>query len=114
MATLSGQSMMSPMTKRPYILGRADRLADRVLVRLAHHHHERRAVAEHHLGFEVARVHRLQVGDDRVIRVQLVERGHRVEPLTEDERCSDLEPIDASSHRDFCRRQRIGHRLQIE
>ena len=48
---------------------RAHGLADRVLVRLAHHDHERRAALEHHLGLEVPGVHRFQVRDDRMVRV---------------------------------------------
>ena len=96
------------------VLGRAHGLADRVLVRLTHHHDERRAVPEHHLGFEVARIHRLQVGDDRMTGILLVERGDRVEPLAQDERRPDFQPIDAGPNRDLGRRQRVSHRLQVE
>ena len=79
-----------------------------------HDHHERRAALEHHLGFEISGIHRLEIGDDRVVRVFLVERLDRVQAFAEDERRADLEPVDAGLYGNLGRRQRVGHRLQVE
>ena len=51
-----------------------DDAADRRLVGAAHDDHEAGAGLGHHLGLEVAAVHDLQVGDDRVGREALVQR----------------------------------------
>src|SRR5262249_18659940 len=96
------------------LLGRAHGLADRVFVGLAHDDDERRAVPVHHLRLEVSGVHRLQVRDDRMIRILLMELRDRVQPLAEDERRADLEPVDARLDGDLRRGQRVGHRLQVE
>ena len=46
--------------------------------------------------------------------VFLVKRSDGVQPLAEDERCADFEPVNARPDCDFGRRQRVGHRLEVE
>ena len=72
-----------------------DDAADRRLVRAAHHDDERRAGLGHHLGLEVPAVHRLQVGDDRMVREARAQRLDRAQPLRQDQRRAGLEPVDA-------------------
>src|SRR5437773_85960 len=60
------------------LLGGPHGLADRVLVGLAHDDHKGGPVPVHHLGLEVAGVHRLEVRDDRMVRVLLMELGDGV------------------------------------
>jgi len=54
-----------------------------------------RAGLGHHLGLEVAAVHRLQVSDDWDLREALAQGAHAVQPLGEDERRAGLEPVHA-------------------
>jgi hypothetical protein len=49
-----------------------------------------------------------------VAGVFLVKRSDGVQPFAEDERCADFEPVNAGADRDLGRRQRVGHRLEIE
>ncbi len=46
--------------------------------------------------------------------VFLVKRSDGVQAFAEDERCADFEPVNARADRDLGRRQRVGHRLEIE
>ena len=74
---------------------RLDRLADRRLVRAPHHDDEARARLRHHLGLEVPRIHRLQIGDDGVIGKPRAQRLHRAQAVREEERRARLEPVHA-------------------
>ena len=61
-----------------------DNPADRRLVGPAHHDDEIRARLGHHLGFEVTAVHRLQVGDDRMVGEPRAKAFDRPQPFGED------------------------------
>ncbi len=60
-----------------------------------HDDHMRGARLGHHLGLEVAAVHRLQVGHDRGLREGLAQGADAVEPFRQDERRARFEPIDS-------------------
>ena len=83
------------------VAARVDDAADRRLVRASHDDHEARAGLGHHLRFEIAAVHRLQVGDDRMIRKLLVERLDGVEAFGEQQRRARFQPVDAGVDRDL-------------
>jgi hypothetical protein len=53
------------------------------LVRPPHDHHVARPGLGHHLGLEIAAVHRLQVGHDGVVGKLVPQRLDRVQPLRE-------------------------------
>ena len=62
-----------------------------------HHDDVRRAGLGHHLGFEIAAVHRLEVGDDGDAGESSAEAADAVEAFGEDERRAGFEPVDAGA-----------------
>ena len=66
-----------------------------LLMGAGHDDHVRGAGLGHHLRFEIAAVHRLQVGHDRRVREGLAQGADAVEPFGQDERRTGFEPIDS-------------------
>ena len=95
-------------------LSRLDRLADRRLVRAPHDHDEVGARLRHHLGLQVAAVHDLEVGDDRMIGKAGAQPLDAADAMREDERRARLEPVDAGVDGDLGRLQRLVERRQVE
>ena len=95
---MSAQTMLSPITFTPKSLAGLDHAADRFLVGPGHDHDVRRAGLGHHLGFEIAAVHRLQIGDDRRVGKSLAQGPHAVHALGDDQRRAGFQPIDAGPH----------------
>jgi hypothetical protein len=60
--------------------------------------HEPRASPQHHLGFEVARVHGLGVGEDRRVRTKLARGRYRADPETFEKRRANLDDVGYPSH----------------
>ena len=91
-----------------------DDAADRRLVGAPHHDDEAGARLRHHLRFEVAAVHRLQVRDDRMIGKPRAELLDRAEAFGEEQGRAGLEPVDAGVDRDRGRLERLVERRQVE
>ena len=81
------------------IAARLHDAADRLLVSPGHDHDVRRAGLGHHLGFQVAAIHRFQVGDDRRLRKSLAQCPHAVHALGDNQRRSGLQPVNARTQR---------------
>src|SRR6266571_3097821 len=81
------------------------RLEDRRVVRDAHHRHDVGARLHGDLDLERARVHRLQVRDDRLARERFLELAHDLDPLRLDERGAGLQPVRAAFRRLRCGEQ---------
>ena len=94
-ATRSSAARLSPITLHAEVAAGVDHAANRRLVGAPHHDDEAGAGLRHHLGFEIAAVHRLQVGDDGMVREAFAQRRDRVQPLGQDQRRAGLEPVDA-------------------
>ena len=69
-----------------------------LFVGAGHHYHVGGSGLGHHLRFEVAAVHRLQVGHDRDVREGLAQGADAMETLGQDERSARFEPIYARPH----------------
>src|SRR6266571_1550577 len=82
------------------------RLEDRRVVRDPHHRHDVRAGLHGDLDLERARVHRLQVRDDRLARERFLELADDLDPLRFDERGAGLQPVRAAFRRLRCSEQR--------
>lgn len=77
-----------------------DDTLDCFFMRARHDDDVRGSAFGHHLGFEVAAIHCLQVGDDRSVGKGLPEFANAMKSFGEDERSASLKPIDASAHRE--------------
>ena len=77
-----------------------DLLDDAGIVGLAHDHDHVRAGLEHHLGFQPGAVHRLEIGDDGHIGEVGAEGANTVQPLGQDQRRADFQPVDARPRTD--------------
>ena len=84
------------------VAGRLDDALDGFLVGARHHHHVRRAGPGHHLGFQVAAIHGLEIGYDRRAGEALAKGAHAVEPFGEDQRRAGFQPIDSGAERSLC------------
>ena len=80
-----------------------DDAADGRFVRPAHDDDERCARFRHHLGFEIAAVHRLEIRHDRLLREPGVKLFDRMQPLRQQQRRAGLEPVHTSFDRHRCR-----------
>ncbi len=77
------------------VASRVDHAADRRLVRASHDDDEVGACLRHHLRFEVASIHRLQIGNDWMLREASAQLFDRVEPFRKEQRRARFEPIHA-------------------
>ena len=98
----------------PEVASGLDDAADRRLVRTPHHHDLVGAGLGHHLGLEVAAVHGLQVGDDRVIRKPRPQRLDRAQAVSQEERRAGFEPVHAGRDADVRGREGLLQRCQIQ
>ena len=96
------------------IAARVDDAPDRRFVRASHDDHEARAGLGHHLRFEIAAIHRLQIGDDRMIRKPLVKRLDGVEAFGEEQRRARFQPVDAGVDRDLRGLERVVEIREVE
>ena len=71
---------------------------DRFRVGAGHHDDVGGARLGHHLGFEVATVHRLQVSDDGRVWKRFPQGADAVQPFGENEWRASLQPIDPGTH----------------
>ena len=63
-----------------------------------HDNDVRRTSLGHHFGFEVAAIHRLEIGHDGCVRKGFSQGSHTMKTLGQNERCACLEPIHSGTH----------------
>src|SRR5262249_5171238 len=87
---------------------------DRLRVSARHYYDVRRAGSGHHLGFEIAAVHSLQVCDYRVVGEFPAQRPHAVKPFGPDQRRARFEPVDTGLDRNARGLNRFFYVSQVE
>jgi hypothetical protein len=102
------------MTLMPKSLPASTNSPDRRLVRSPHDDNEIRTRLRHHLRFEIATVHRLQVGHDGVVGKPRAQRFHRAQPFGEQQRRPCFEPVDAGGNTDGRCLNRLVERGQVQ
>ena len=70
---------------------------DRLLMGPGHHDHVGGAGLGHHLGLQIAAVHRLEIGHDRHVGKRGSQRPHTVQAFGENQRRARLQPVDAGT-----------------
>jgi len=86
----------------------------RLLVRPRHHHDMRGPGLGHHLGLEVAAVHRLEIGHDRHVRKGRPQGPHAMQALGQDQGGARLQPVDAGPQGDRRRCDRLVEAREVE
>ena len=87
---------------------------ERLRVRTRHHHDVGGPGARDHLRFQVAAVHRLEVGHDRMAWEGGAQLPHRAQALREQERRARLQPVHARLHGHARRVHGVAEVGQIE
>ncbi len=72
------------------------------------------ARARHHLGFQVAAVHRLQVGDDRMVGEARPQCLDRTQPVREEQRRAGFQPVHSGCDADGRRVEGLVQRREVE
>ena len=98
----------------PEVAPGVDDPPNRRFVRAPHDDDEIRSRLGHHLGLEIAAVHRLQIGHDGMIGKSFAQRFHGAQAFRQQQRCAGLQPVHAGGHGYASRFNRFVERGQIE